>query len=433
MKMSDEKILVFSSREICYLSGNFFAHQIGAAFEELGYEVEICEVSEGDDLDAVLEPLTGRPYRLILDFNSMLPGLAMEDGQPYPDRLSGPFFNYVLDHPLFHYNSLTSAAENLHAIVPDEAQEAYVRAYYPQVKRVFTLPLAGTRSFTAQGREEASERELCGERAESTPAEADKCLMNRQADRQCRVFFPGTYDDPESVYRLVQEAPAPQRDAMKALTGMRLADPLLPMEEAFARYLQERDIRLTRGQFALSMNAMYPVDAYVRDYFRKAAVDALLSAGLPVTVMGEGWQKYHFPDERLLRRERGCSFALSFERIAREEILLNVSPIFSHGMHDRIPAGMANGTVVLTDENPYLARRFADGETIAFYSLKDIDTLAGKAALLMEDSGLRERIKRQAYREFCAHDTWKHRAEQILKMSDGLEGRDGTELSEKTG
>ena len=59
--------------------------------------------------------------------------------------------------------------------------------------------------------------------------------------------------------------------------------------------------------------------------------------------------------------------------------------------------------------------------------------LAGKAALLMEDSGLRERIKRQAYREFCAHDTWKHRAEQILKMSDGMEGRDGTELSEKTG
>ena len=31
------KILVFSSREICYLSSNFFANQIGAAFEELGY------------------------------------------------------------------------------------------------------------------------------------------------------------------------------------------------------------------------------------------------------------------------------------------------------------------------------------------------------------------------------------------------------------
>ena len=36
------KILVFSSREICYLSSNFFANQIGAAFEELGYEVRFA-------------------------------------------------------------------------------------------------------------------------------------------------------------------------------------------------------------------------------------------------------------------------------------------------------------------------------------------------------------------------------------------------------
>ena len=35
------KILVFSSREICYLSSNFFANQIGAAFEELGYDIKL--------------------------------------------------------------------------------------------------------------------------------------------------------------------------------------------------------------------------------------------------------------------------------------------------------------------------------------------------------------------------------------------------------
>ena len=32
---SQEKILVFCSREICYLSGNFFAHQLAAAFDDL--------------------------------------------------------------------------------------------------------------------------------------------------------------------------------------------------------------------------------------------------------------------------------------------------------------------------------------------------------------------------------------------------------------
>lgn len=48
---------------ICYLSSNFFANQIGAAFEELGYEVTVCELSKEDDLDAKLARYIGQPYR----------------------------------------------------------------------------------------------------------------------------------------------------------------------------------------------------------------------------------------------------------------------------------------------------------------------------------------------------------------------------------
>ena len=64
------------------------------------------------------------------------------------------------------------------------------------------------------------------------------------------------------------------------------------MEEAFSQQLKEEELELPAGQFALFMNSMYAVDAYVRDYFRKAALDALLAEKLPVTVFGEGWEKY---------------------------------------------------------------------------------------------------------------------------------------------
>lgn len=57
---SQEKILVFCSREICYLSGNFFAHQLAAAFDDLGYETTVCEFTSQDDLDAVLSPFFGK-------------------------------------------------------------------------------------------------------------------------------------------------------------------------------------------------------------------------------------------------------------------------------------------------------------------------------------------------------------------------------------
>lgn len=391
-----ERVLVFSSREICYLSSNFFAYQIGAAFEELGFEADICELSKEDDLDEKLEPLIGTKYRVIVDFNSTLPRMVMEDGVPYLDKLNGPFFDYILDHPLFHYNGLNSGVKNLHAIVLDEAQKSYVETYYGDVASVHMLPLG-----------------------------AAKALYEGEKESECRILFPGTYDSPEAVYEVVKASPEPLRGIMKELIARRIAEPLLPMEEAFGQYLTEQGNRLPKEQFALFMNAMYSVDAYVRDYFRKIALDELLSRGIPVTVLGNGWEKYRYQEEHSLRREQEVPFGLSFERIAKAHIVLNVSPIFNRGMHDRIPAGMANRAVVLTDGNPYLEKQFKDGREISFYSLADLHTLSEQAEQLIQKKELREEMAEQAYRKYEKYHTWNCRAREILAMAEQTKPHSG--------
>lgn len=386
-----ERVLIFSSREICYMSSNFFANQVGDAFEQLGFAADVCEFTKDDDFDAKLEPFIGQEYRVVLDFNSMLPRMVMEDEEPYIKKLNGPFFDYILDHPLFHYTGITRGGKNLHALVLDEAQEQYVRQYYPKTASVHTLPLGATRA-----------------------------LYDGEKEKECRILFPGTYDSPDAVYEMVQLAPEPIRSIMKDIIERRLAEPLISMEEAFRQYLAEQEMEIPVEQFALFMNAMYSGDAYIRDYFRKAALDELLSQGIPVTVMGEGWEKYHYKDEHSLRREPGVPFALSFERIAKSHILLNVSPIFNRGMHDRIPAGMANRAVVLTDKNPYLETRFTDGRELAFYSLSDLSTLSRWAERLIGDAQLRQEMAANAEKEFLEHHTWVCRARQILEIADRL-------------
>lgn len=188
-----EKVLIFSSREICYSSSNFFAYQLGAAFEELGFTADICELSPEEDLDAKLEPLLGETYRVVVDFNSMLPRMELEDGTPYLDKLNGPFFDYILDHPLFHYTGLTSGVKNLHALVLDEAQAAYVKKYYSKVGSVHMLPLGAT-----------------------------KALYEGEKERECRILFPGTYDSPEAVYEIVTSSPEPICSMMKCLIERRI-------------------------------------------------------------------------------------------------------------------------------------------------------------------------------------------------------------------
>ena len=195
---------------------------------------------------------------------------------------------------------------------------------------------------------------------------------------------------------------------------MRIEDPILPMEAGFGQLLKAHGEELPDDKFALFMNAMYSVDAYIRDYFRKAAVDELVRAKIPVRLVGEGWEKYESCNEAYVTREKAVVFGLSFEKIAHADVLLNVSPFFNHGAHDRIFAGMANHCTVLTDQNPYLKRILKDGEQVCMYSLKDIRTLSDYAAELLTNHALCRDIQNNAYVEFKQKYTWEEKAKQLL-------------------
>ncbi len=389
--MKRDRVLIICSRDICYSSGNFFAGRLAAAYEELGFLTEVCEFSKDRDIDAQLEPLLAHRYRVIIDFNSMLPRMVMEDGSYYLDHLQGPFFDYILDHPLFHYTGLTCRADNLHVLVVDESHRQYVASYYPTVKSVHTLPLGACEAFV-------------------TPQKESRY-----------VLFMGTYQEPDNIMDIVDKSPADAASVMRELIERRIAEPKIPMEEAYLEILERRGERVPPEQFALQMNGMYAVDAYVRDYFRKKAVDALLAHKIPVKAVGEGWYQYHTAADRYFTLERALTYALSFQRIARAPILLNVTPFFPQGMHDRIVAGMANHTAVLTEENDYLRGAFDDQGALCFYDLTDMTSMCERAQALLEDTDKRRVIEERAYQIYLQGHTWRHRAMTILHLAEEAE------------
>ena len=387
--MSDysNTILIFTSREICYNSHYFFAHQMEAAFEKLGYPVEMCEFTKEDDFDAVLAPYLGKTYKLMLDFNSLLPQLVEEDGTPVLNMIHGPFFDYILDHPLFHYNCLSAQADNFHAILLDEAQESYVRKYYKGIKGTLMMPLGATEAVS-----------------ESKRVENPDCIL-----------FMGSYDSEEKLLAMLKNLSEPLRMLAFQILEKRLENPLLPQEQAFSEVLSENKIEIDNSKFALFMNQMYPVDAYVRNHFRRKTIDTLVKYHIPVKIVGEGWEKYRSFDESFVTREREVEFGLSFEKIAKEHILLNNSPFFNRGAHDRIYAGMANHCVVLTDANPYLERTFRDRETIMLYSIKDEKGIKDRAEELLTNHALCKQIQERAYMEFKEKHTWECRVRTLLE------------------
>ena len=142
------------------------------------------------------------------------------------------------------------------------------------------------------------------------------------------------------------------------------------------------------------------------------SLTSLMSNG--ASLAPQDWEKYESCNEAYVTREKAVVFGLSFEKIAHADVLLNVSPFFNHGAHDRIFAGMANHCTVLTDQNPYLKRILKDGEQVCMYSLKDIRTLSDYAAELLTNHALCRDIQNNAYVEFKQKYTWEEKAKQLL-------------------
>lgn len=379
-----KKILIFSSREICYFSSNFFANEMATAFEKLGDEVFICELAMEDDLDQKLMQYVDREYDLILDFNSLLPRMEMEDQSLLVNHLKGPFLDWIVDHPLFHHVALSADIKDSYAICLDETQKSYVENYYPNIKKTFMLPLSGSESFV--------------------PVEKTKDV---------RVLFTGTFETPDNVAKLINQDEPARKECMWNLIEMRLADPNLPMEEAYRRYLKEKGIECSKKAFREEMNRMYAVDVYVRNYFRNKVIDELLNKRIPMRVIGHGWEKLKHQNKDCVICEEPVFFNLSFEKIAKEHILLNVAPIFHHGVHDRVFAGMANHTVVLTEENPYIKEHFQNGTELCTYHLLDKQSVAGIAEELLCNPVKRKEIEETAYVSYQQKHTWLERARFI--------------------
>jgi glycosyltransferase involved in cell wall biosynthesis len=411
------KVLIFVTRQMCYDSAGFFAKKLALNLETLGIESEMCmfaeddipgrtrlfaaEVSESDGLsvlpkaESMLEEYVGKSYLAVIDFNSKLPRIALEDGTLFLDSMDAPFINYVLDHPLYHHSMLSSPLRNYHVFTVDENHAEYVRKFYPHIRTVHALPLGASEVRNAPRWEDS-----------------EKCIL-----------FLGTYRDPEEIYEHVKslknEPELPAREDILALIERMEGDWSVTIEQALAEVFENRHGRKPEehpGLFARWMNHSYLAELYLRNRARKEAVEALVQAKLPVRIIGDWWEKLPLLQEAQVQREESVEFAKSYRKIAECQVLLNSSPFFYGGMHDRVPAAMANHTIVLTDGNPYLRRTFGEPPCAHLYEMNDFPRSliehAGEA--LYNESRSRE-MEVCAFELFKMRYTWLHIAEKVIE------------------
>lgn len=373
------KILMVQTRELCYKSGSFFLEGIAYQLRERGHEVEFIDVSYDDSDFDCLEECINKTYDAVIDINSKLPMLELDNGAFLLDEIGAPFFQLIIDHPLFHHPSLMIPIKNAHAIGIDKTHVSYMKKYYPHYKSVDYITMPGTK--------------------------ADFPMDFKNRNHQ--LLFMGTYESAQKQMDEINSRPEPYKSMLKEM--IHIEDTLNLTHEGALSQIKDK----YEGDFLYLMNKSYIVDKYRRNREREDILISLAKEGVPVTVAGEGWEKSRAYKESNLTFKGPVNFNVSFNIIANSTMLLDINPLFPCGIHDRVTSGFANKTAVFTNMNPEANKKIVDGSHIIYFDKFDMHASAQKIKYYMDHPKELEEITHQAYDLYSEEYSWEKFGEHI--------------------
>ena len=380
------KILIFEMKTVCYNSYLYFGDSLGAALTSLGHSVEYFKIDE-DALDD-LEKYVGTSYDLLIDFNSDLPRALMDDDSFFLDHIDAPFFDVILDHPLYHHDTLKNKLKNFHVVCLDSRHRDYILKYYPHIKSVTVTPMTGELAFGH-----------------------DVIDWDNYSTRTYDIIFSGTYTDPTRIETAINKMPDLISNNVYELIDMMKADNSLTIEDEVDRLAENEFYDYINSDKPLHTQIFYLADTYIRWINRTKLVQALDRCECKIHLFGGLWEELELKNA-VLHKE--IPFNLTFTIFAKSKISVNIMPGFKAGSHDRVFSAQLNGAVSLTDPTTLLINEYKDNKDILFFDLDNIDSVTEKINSSLKDVEGLKKIAQAGY-EIASHNhTWTNIANVII-------------------
>jgi hypothetical protein len=203
----------------------------------------------------------------------------------------------------------------------------------------------------------------------------------------------------------------------------------MPLEEALYQWMCDRDLqdaadhvtsdlweelipKYGAKSFSHWMTHLYLLDMRKRNAIRRDIIEQIVASGMPITLMGEGWELLPLAKEKNVQILPGCPMSVSFEIMQNSKKLLDITPLFYQGFHDRVASGLLNGCLTISNMRPQEDTP-KDGEEMIYYEGAHVDALLQKLQS-MDDAACQEIAARgKAYAE--ANCTFEHLAKCLYE------------------
>lgn len=377
------KIAFFKNQTTQYDVLHHFRISLINALERLNVSTSLIDL-ENMDRASFFRAIYSSPPDYTFAFNGLQ---ALSDGRFLCDELEVPHIAWIVDSAHYVLDFARSPFNIL--ITPDKISADILKG--AGAKEAYFLPHAFEASL------------------ETSP----------DTERTVPLVFCGSLMDPLELESLwTQHLP---QEIVKSLHEAAEKTLLMPQElyqEAFEDIMKRHPAFFkTLSQEKITQLVM-SLDGYIRAKDRINLLNGL--EGLPVYIYGNCLSKRTWGDFLDLpqgdyRISPAVNFQSAIKIMQNAKIVLNSSPMFKTGAHERIFYGLGLGAAVLTNETPWNQEHFSKEELLTYPSGDPKQIYSKIDDLLKHPEKLKE-MARKGQQKVLKEHTWDVRAKQLLNL-----------------
>ena len=380
--MNKPKTIVLYKGISQYHAQDIFIDQLSNALNNLGNKSFIINLSS-DHPQKTFNIFTANQCDLIFSFNGIFIDYLPTNLIHILNKI--PFITSLVDHPIHHLLRIQPHVRDLLTIgCCDTSHVEFVSNNLSYHTKNIFFPLAGCQ---------------CNSKEENPPRPLD-------------IVFLGSFIDPSTIETQWQRFPFYIRQLLYKITDNVVNNHPIAIETSALYVLQSMGYEDIKEINKLLSILIYESETYIRSLLRKTCIEVLDKAGISINVYGNNWQ----PVFKNVKIHPPVDFLQSLKIMQQAKIVLDISPMFPHGSHDRVFSAMLNGAVAITDFSTFYHQNFNLGEDLICYRWSNLEELPTIINELLSHPETLQSIALNGKETALSKHTWMHRAKQLLTL-----------------
>lgn len=375
---------------------NMFVDNTKYFLEKKGHNVIIVDSKKekNNTLNKILETFSNTLVDVVIDFCAAGSQIKFNNECVY-NITNSLYLAVIVDHPAYHVERLSENIKNFLCCFNDKQHVIYANEILPNHHKIsFFLPHGGLKKTFDE---------------DSKINNISKYKKQKSID----IVFAGTYQ--ENIDKKWAEENVFPKYILDETCEKLINDDYGSVHQTFNNICDKYGIKFsTFGKVQLSGILIEIID-YVRSIRRVELIKTIVNSGLTITICGNGWEDF-VKEHKNINYVGTLDIKDNLELIKKAKVLVNVTPNFTDGSHERVFTGMLNNTVLFSDRSRYYDEFFENEKDILYYSFNSLDKDIEKLKAILSDDKKLFEISQNAYEIANKYHTWENRVDTMLEM-----------------